>query len=179
MVTDQNTSKKQFSILLTLLLVLGALAVEAQSEDSYRVKIKMAAGGPAIAGFLYAVNDTAVVLLPSARRSPRGLVSAQANTKPISIPSRLIRKLKVSRARSFAYDFGLGLLLAMGYSAVFVSLMPIDGPVAIVPFVAFVSTATAVSMNLIQSKTFRPMEPGFTMLMQRYCLKKDGLMVDR
>ena len=176
MVTVQFTSKTGFCALLAFLVILGTLSGQAQSAHPYRVKIKFASGGPAVGGFLYAVNDTAVVILPSSWRSPRGFVAAAENANPVPIPTKLIKKLKVSRARSVAYDVGLTVVLLAGYTIVCLPFAYADstylGFLLVVP-------AALITKDVIQNKTFRPADAGFTTMIQKYCLENSDLMVDR
>lgn len=179
MVTPQKYPKIQAIAGIATLVVLAALTAHAQRGDAFRAVIRLGAGDPPLTGFLYAVNDTAVVMLPSGRLSPKGLEAVQQNVKPISIPTKLIRKIKVSKARSLGHDLAVGVLISIGYTIGYVLVFPLNDPADLLPYTAVVTTLSIITADLIYWKRFRPTDPGFTMTMQRYCLKNNGLMVDR
>jgi hypothetical protein len=165
--------------ILAFLFVLATLSVGAQTGDAHKAVLKTAGGGPPLIGFLYAVNDTAVVILPTTQVTPRGLTAALQIAKPISIPSKIIKKVSVSRVRTIAHTTGVALLLTFAYATTYVLLIPIDDPVGVAACGLVTTALASVTGRLIYWKGYRPSEPGFMMRMQKYCLRNNSLTVDR
>jgi hypothetical protein len=154
------------------------ISVEGQ-VDVYRVSLTTTGGGPAITGFLYAVNDTAVSVLPATRLTRKGLQAVLEHPMPISIPTKLIKRVSISRVRTVVHEVTVGFLVSFGYAIAYLAVIPVNDPIDIIPYSAAVGALTLVTINLIYVRNFRPTKPGFTMLMQKYCLRKDDLAVDR
>jgi hypothetical protein len=158
---------------------LISVEASAQIGDVYTIGIKLKTGGPAVAGFLHSVDDSTVTFIPGAG-GRKGLKRAQEHSQPISIPISLIKKVAVVKVRSAGHWFMSGLLISAGYSVGYLLLVPPFTTVGgLVVYVATVTTATLLTMDLIYAKKYRPDKPGFTVNMQQYCLVKSGISVDR
>jgi hypothetical protein len=160
--------------------IVGAHETVLAQGEAYRVAIITNGGGPGVSGFLYAVNDTAIVVLPATRLNPKGLRAAMERSSPISIPIQLVKRVAVAKVRTIAHDVTVNLLIASGYSISYLLLLPPTGatPFYLIPYTLTVTVLSLVTTSLIYVKKFRPTTPGFTVLMQKYCLHKSGLMVD-
>ncbi len=169
----------QASFWFSLCLTLASPAVWGQEADAYRVAINMGRGTPPLIGFLYAVNDTSIVLLPHPRLRKKDVQPTLENVKPVSIPLRIIKSIRVAKVRTAGYVIGVGSLFTLGYAIAYIAIFPIETFAGFVVYTAVVTTATIYTMAFTHSKKFRPEKPGFVMLMQKYCLKRAGLALDR
>jgi hypothetical protein len=177
MVKILNASSSAFFALIWL---FTCLAPEAQGQgDVYKAAVKITGGGPAVVGFLYAVNDTAIVILPSGKLSRKGFKASLAMSSPISIPLRVVKKVKVMKVRSMAHDFGMGVLLGLTYSIAYVSVIPISSAAGLIPYTIIVSTLALATFDLLYSTTYKPKNRAFKVKMQKYCVEKDELAMDR
>jgi hypothetical protein len=162
--------------ILTALLVFSCTALCAQYGRIYRVSLKLHVGGPAITGYLHSINDTVVTILPGLGRPV--LEAALTRSQPVSIPISLVKKFAVSRVRSIAYSVALGVGLVTGYSVLLAAVIPLDSPVGIFAYVATVTTASVFTAAAINTRKYKPTEPGFTIRMQKFCLVRTGIAAD-
>jgi hypothetical protein len=173
------TPSKALRILCQVVFLLIVTSVSAQKDGTYRVVINMGRGTAPLMGFLYAVNDTAVVVLPSPRLRPKDVQPALQNLVPISIPFRIIKGIRISRARSVAYEVGVGMLISLGYAIGYIAIFPPQPTLgSFILYSAVVGTATIFTIALVRSKKIKLHEPGFVMRIQKYCIKRNGLAVD-
>jgi len=168
---------KKTAVLLTALILAMCTAVRAQEHKAaYAVAIKLHVGGQAISGYLYSVDDSLITII--AARSRKALRSALVRPQLISIPNSLVKKVAVVRNRSTGRLITAATLLQIGYSLGLGVLIPIQnyGELFLVTLVA--TTANFVTLDLLYVRRYMPVDPGFTITMQKYCLVKSGIVAD-
>jgi hypothetical protein len=172
--------KGRTAVFFGLIGLMTCLAHTAEGQgDVYRVAVKIQGGGPAVSGFLYAVNDTAVVILPSGKLSRKGFEAALAHSQPFSIPLNVVKKVKVVKVRSTAHDITIGFLVGLGYSLGYLLVVPIYSPAGLIPYTIVVTGLSILTLDLLYSKPFKTKDPAFKIKMQKYCLHKYELAMDR
>ena len=174
MVTPTRTLTTGFrAYILTALMLATCTSLYAKRSHAYVVSIKLHVGGAPIMGFLYSVNDTAMTIIPGGG-GPKVLRAALERPRPISIPLSLIKKVSISRVRSFARLIAGGLVIFGAYSVAYMSFIPFKSTPDVVVYAATVTTATILTGMLLYVRRYKPTEPGFTITMQKYCLAKAG-----
>lgn len=179
MVTQARSSIQHLRpTILTALILTACTATYAQNDHAYIIAIKLHVGGAPITGFLHSVTDSAVTIIPGIG-GRKALETALESPRPISIPVSLIKKLSVTRVKTFAHAFFAGLGIFAGYSLAYALFIPVTTPPDFVIYVVTVTTASIFTAVLLYTRNYKPTEPAFNIKMQKYCLVPSELMMHR
>lgn len=141
-----------------------------QRKKTYLVSIKIGRGSPPVSGFLVSANDSALVILPGLL-TKRGLEAALTVSKPIPIPTTVIKKVKIVKLRRGATYVLTAIPISIGYS---IALATISLPRTGLDLLAHGATTTALTLFTLQAiyvRTFKPTDPAFTFELQKYCME--------
>lgn len=179
LVTPQKTNNNgHFSIKwlpLLVLLVAGPIAVQSQDQDAYYAIIQTVERRTFLQGFLYAVDDSMVRILPG-RPTIKGLNISLSREQPLAVPLKLVKQVKITKVRKGSRHLFNFSWIALVYSVGFSFVVPVQTLAELVAFDAVVFTGTLFTYDRLYWRRHNTSEATFNIAMQKYCLKKMELV---